>query len=638
MSNPKSSTYALTKTCIDLMNHVFKVNLLRGNHSLNKSTFNHGIIEKYMSDEKQLQRYEISISAPTFALACNPTSKGVKIRTIIELTFTTLLKVVQTIEVEQNKEELLQIQKLILQEDNKDTSINTEGELQQIDLKVECENLKSLYQSWLDKHNNSEPNRKISDEPEIDKKYNKFFDVLQNISATTSKSKEVQTLIKPKIIEFCEQQRLLGTSKPILLDKVYVNLEDDISIPKKIKEKLDQDRLRLLIVGSLGYGKTTFLKKLALSVIKEPTLNAQVPFFVNLREYIDSARRNTLFDFIANLYGFTEESSKENLQNLFKGDSDNCVFLLDSLDQISDERSMRLISEIAYFVSQYPHNDYILSARDSVDISRLENFEVLNLQGINSENKKICFIKETVNSLNEIVFNKHFPELEINKIVNKVTEIATTGKVKDLMSKPLLLALVCYNYYYYYKQDPNIEENKYSNEWYIVHDSARFWIREQNRHLWNSNSLKDSLVNEEFIFLLLEFIAFRTLEDKILNVPKLKLSGYISEFIEIYIKVDRTQETIKHTQQVLSFLEDIYGFTIARKNQFVSLDGIYSFPHMIFRRYFAVRYILKNYSNDIFLNKFRNLEQFEDMNKYLQDFPEDLKQEVLGLGDEDLAC
>lgn len=398
MSNRKSSSssYVLTETCIKLMNLIFKISLSRSTNPQNGTPATYGIVRKYMKEciekEDKLKKYKLGLTAPTFNNASNP-SKGVKIGTIVRLTFTTLHKAVQTIEIEQSKKKLVELQQLILKEVSDCASLIAEEELKEIDLKSEYKNLKLIYETWLEENSGTADNNlKISDEPKISEKYNKFFDVVQNTSATTSK--ELQILVTPKIIEFCEKHKLLGVSKPISLDDVYVNLEDDISIPERIKEKIEQPGLRLLIVGSLGYGKTTFLKQLALSVLKEKTLNRQVPFFVNLREYIDSAKRNTLFDFIANLYGFTEESSKENLQNLFKGNSDNCVFLLDSLDQISDEQSRKLISAIMHFVSQYPNNDYILSTRDSVDISKLENFEILHLQGIKEENKKVDFIRQ----------------------------------------------------------------------------------------------------------------------------------------------------------------------------------------------------------------------------------------------------
>lgn len=137
---------------------------------------------------------------------------------------------------------------------------------------------------------------------------------------------------KQKIEEICRNHRHFK----IGLNDIYVDFQEELKIPTNIKVKIDQHSLRLIITGSLGIGKTTYLKKLALSILdtKEASVAPyQVPLFINLREYVDETKKNNvnLLCYIAKYYQF---DSVDPLRKLLLGESDTCILLLDSLDQI----------------------------------------------------------------------------------------------------------------------------------------------------------------------------------------------------------------------------------------------------------------------------------------------------------------
>lgn len=474
---------------------------------------------------------------------------------------------------------------------------------------------------------------------------------------------KIRDKVKTVIIERCKKVSLMKVLEPVDLDSIYVELNPTISIPSNIKKKIDTLKLRLLLVGSLGIGKTTYLKQLALQIIgedevigedeekkvdeKNSTFNDQVPFFINLRDYFESIKKKsiTLLEFIANSYGFTSEYDKNSLVNILKGEKDQCVLLLDSLDQFSDEESNDLIRDVLIFIEQYPQNDYILSSRDNISFAKLQNFEIFNLAGIDitttEEGDKQFICKNTI----EDFITKRIVKLEISKGTDdkKAKEIAKekaneildalkeNSDIREIASKPLMLEFICLKHSYDYAQNNDPELIQDADEWCIVHNTAKIWLKDHNQDLWdNERDDVSSFINQDFIYDLIEFIAFKAISDSITNISRTRLLQYITIFIkERYAWSDKLKLE-QSGQQVLQFLKNTYGISLIRE------ENSYSFFHTVFRNYFAIRYIL-HYEGH--LSYERSVESFKSaygenspwdnfLKTKLDGFPESLKEKI----------
>lgn len=478
---------------------------------------------------------------------------------------------------------------------------------------------------------------------------------------------KIRDKVKAIIIERCKKVSLMKVLEPVDLDSIYVELNPTISIPSNIKKKIEIFKLRLLLVGSLGIGKTTYLKQLALQIIGEDkvigedekkkvneensTFNNQVPFFINLRDYFESTKKKpiTLLEFIANSYGFTSESDKNSLINILKGEKDQCVLLLDSLDQFSDEESNDLIRDVLTFIEQYPQNDYILSSRDNISFAKLQNFEIFNLAGIDittteeGEKQFICkntiedFIRKRIVKLEiskrkaDEIANKKADEIA-NEIANKILDaLNKNSDIREIISKPLMLELICLKYSYDYSQNNDPELIQDENEWCIVHNTAKIWLKDHNQDLWdNERDDVNSFINQDFIYDLIEFIAFKAISDGITNILRTRLLQYITIFIKERYDWSDKLKLEQSGQQVVQFLKNTYGISLIRK------ENSYCFFHTIFKNYFAIRYIL-HYEGH--LSYKRSVESFKSaygenspwdnfLKTKFDDFPESLKEKI----------
>ncbi|WP_286394986.1 NACHT domain-containing protein [Pseudanabaena mucicola] len=489
----------------------------------------------------------------------------------------------------------------------------------------------------------------------------------------TSQTQFEQNTAQEKAKEFIEKTCRKHRHFPVMIIDIYVDFqEQNLKIPNGIKNKIKENSLHLIITGSLGIGKTTYLKKIALNILeirgskKDNVAPEQVPLFINLREYVDQLKENKvgLLRFIAKHYQIPDQTLKELLQG-----KDKCILLLDSLDQVSDSESNQLIDEIIEFDREYPNNDYILTSRDIVQIHKLENFEVIQLKGIETEclditpdlNSKAIvnneeiekFINEFIDEwhsnprderINQFIDNwieaglkketkntetdqrRELLQLQKREIKSRILrKLITNKELRNLASKPLMLSLICIEH---------VNDEKYNcsdkiTEWHIVHRAVKSWLENSNEDYWDEQekfSGNYTSLSINFVYDLLEFIAYKTIDIRILNISRNKLSQHINSFVKDYYGWDDKQKTSSFTDRTLRFLENTYGFTLIKD------DNIYSFPHVIFRNYFAIRYIYNKYENiATFEKEVTGKVQWDKIIDRARNFPTEL---IFGLPDD----
>ncbi|MFN6518261.1 MAG: NACHT domain-containing protein [Nostoc sp. CreGUA01] len=355
-----------------------------------------------------------------------------------------------------------------------------------------------------------------------------------------------------------------------------------------------------------------------------------------MREYIEQQKSQDLLDFIANKYSL----DKVNLEKILKyGKQDKCLLLFDGLDQVEENDRDYLVGQIKDFIQKYPINDYIISCRQFPKKGLLESFEELKLDKLDDSLKKE-FIKKRLNAIldkntrcdvcdvseekkdkslsqkdntkssnldqtNQLIDykDKSLSQKNNNKpnnldqtkqlinhlelVINDLElEIKENKNISQLCENPLMLALICLEYHNKGKRKLNLPETK----WAIIREAVAIWLEKWNiEQGWEAQKAYDT----SFIENLLSFIAYKTFKDSYLYLSKERLIKYIREFITDYEGKDSDgkYQLYAHAENIFQAIVDIYGMTLTASKDF------YSFPHNIFRNYFAILYIGRNYQS-----------------------------------------
>ena len=133
---------------------------------------------------------------------------------------------------------------------------------------------------------------------------------------------------------------------------------------------LEKDQNHHVVLGLAGSGKTTFLRRLGLSLIerkKQPQLPYKLPFFLSLRDYGNIIKEQEQFSLID---AVQTPLRKENLpappgwieHRLMKG---CCLILLDGLDEVPDPEIRQAVARwVETQMRVYGHkNRFILTSR-----------------------------------------------------------------------------------------------------------------------------------------------------------------------------------------------------------------------------------------------------------------------------------
>lgn len=224
------------------------------------------------------------------------------------------------------------------------------------------------------------------------------------------------------MIEQLGQVKVLGQRKPTALLSLYVRaniiekissrigrrmqeLEADFDFDNrqyyKNLETVDGEEIankldKFIILGKPGAGKTTFLRYIALAMLKEQSVieRRRLPIFVTLREWAD--KKIGLMDFIAKQFsicGFEEAS--QFIENILE--QGNCIVLFDGLDEVSQESNLdEIIKEIRDFTTKYGDNQFVISCRVAAYNHWFEQFTDVEMADFNQE-QIATFVKNWCN-------------------------------------------------------------------------------------------------------------------------------------------------------------------------------------------------------------------------------------------------
>ena len=393
---------------------------------------------------------------------------------------------------------------------------------------------------------------------------------------------------------------------PILLDDVYVAVQflDEKSMSKyETLENIEgtlreesksesgsssgerQDGMRvandeqyLMVLGGPGVGKSTFLRKVGLEVLKGKDGHFAyecTPVFLELKKFTeDSIDIKVLItkEFEICGYPYPAEMTEMALK------SDILLILLDGLDEVPDANVDNVVHKVQDFVNQYRQNRFIISSRRSVNIGASTQFANVEVADFDDSQIKRYIYKWFTSISNEST-RRLDGEVTTADLCWGTLNAPEHQAIKELVRNPLLLTFLCLVYgkthnfplnrAALYEKALNIFLEKWPDEKHVSRDLSI----SQYLNIWDEERL-------------LSEIAAKNFEDDRLLFKENELVDQIKEFGE------RNSITLSKVdaRNVLKSITVEQGFFVER------ISGIYSFPHLTFQEYLTANYFVRTQS------------------------------------------
>ena len=232
----------------------------------------------------------------------------------------------------------------------------------------------------------------------------------------------------------------------ILNDPLHFYLADKREIPRDAVEAASHpENTRMVVLGSLGYGKSTLIQFLALRWAESSRTsrsNLTFPIIIELRLYAEARRRRDTCDFLDFLcHGSCVwwRFSKDELQQRLRTNSVTVYF--DGLDEISN-RSLyeEVVTSILRFANEFPKTRMLVTSRAS-------SYQEV---GLRRAGFKHYVLEEFTGFQTSVFINKWYYQLYGNldsKILEKKTEdfadrIFDSVILRELAGCPLFLTVM----------------------------------------------------------------------------------------------------------------------------------------------------------------------------------------------------
>lgn len=318
---------------------------------------------------------------------------------------------------------------------------------------------------------------------------------LQKWAASSGIKKAATTLLnieKVKTIWSPEDEiSLQSFYYPSKLFKARRNGEE-IFIENKNIESLPSGNI--VIEGIVGQGKSIFMRHLAASSIRSPTLSA-IPAFLELRTI--SSKRN-LTDLIIN---FLESLGISPAAEAFEylASSEKIILLLDGFDEIPSECVSDIILEIETLQTRYPKLKIIISSRPRNHIQNVVGFQVLHISRLDPSDYDL-FISKLI----------HSPAKRFD-VVDALH--SCSDSIKGVISTPLMLTLLVI-VYQTEKEIPSTLSDFFEKLFGIVftkHDRLKAGFNRQHHTKLSERKLKQLF--DAFCFMAIHLGGGRSLEN-----------------------------------------------------------------------------------------------------------------------------
>ncbi len=320
---------------------------------------------------------------------------------------------------------------------------------------------------------------------------------------------------------------------------------------------------RLVVLGSPGIGKSTFLKKVGLEALKWETSGYRhevLPVFLELKRF--DASQKDIETFIAAEFeecGFPE--AKTFTQRMLA--AGKLLVLLDGLDEVSSDHVDRAIVQIGNLVDRYDQNRFITSCRIAAYKGGFPRFKDVTMANFDDRQIK-TFIDRW--------FHR---EPELAEQCWKLLKSPEYKAAKELGQTPLLLTLLCA----VYGESLTFPKRRAT----LYGEALEVWLKNwaTERRVHRDPIYRDLCLEDEQI--LLSEIAYRSFSKQQLFFSKKELTKQIRAFLTSNLNAPKHLDA----EAVLKAIQIQQGILVERARD------QYSFSHLTFQEYLTAQYIVE---------------------------------------------
>ncbi|MEH1910908.1 NACHT domain-containing protein [Nostoc sp.] len=416
-----------------------------------------------------------------------------------------------------------------------------------------------------------------------------------------------------KIQDQCGILQLLDINRPVAIDDIYidVNILESIASqqyleitklqsidPKEFDRfglgEADQNQIpgthavktysKLRVLGKPGVGKTTFLQYLAIQCNQGAFAGNQVPIFITLRNFAQESKITSEFSllkYIRQEFHTSRISDPSVIETLLS--TGRVLLLLDGMDEVLNQQSNAVLSEIRRFSEKYHQNQFVATCRTAVQKLRLRGFTDVEIAPFTSEQIRAFAQKWFVAFPNT---NTQDGLAQSIQFIQKL-ELDENWEFRQLVVTPLFLHLACWLFHGqekfptkrtdFYKQGLDLVLGKW--------DEARGIERDD---VYRGFLLPQKLK-------LLSQIAAATFEQGQYFFEQRIVEKYIGEYIQSLTNAPIDAESLQiESEAALKAIEAQHGLLAERAR------GIFSFSYLAFQEYLTARKIVASHNLQAF--------------------------------------
>ncbi|MEH1960661.1 MAG: NACHT domain-containing NTPase [Nostoc sp.] len=416
-----------------------------------------------------------------------------------------------------------------------------------------------------------------------------------------------------KIQDQCGILQLLDINRPVAIDDIYidVNILESIASqqyleitklqsidPKEFDRfglgEADQNQIpgthavktysKLRVLGKPGVGKTTFLQYLAIQCNQGAFAGNQVPIFITLRNFAQESKITSEFSllkYIRQEFHTSRISDPSVIETLLS--RGRVLLLLDGMDEVLNQQSNAVLSEIRRFSEKYHQNQFVATCRTAVQKLRLRGFTDVEIAPFTSEQIRAFAQKWFVAFPNT---NTQDGLAQSIQFIQKL-ELDENWEFRQLVVTPLFLHLACWLFHGqekfptkrtdFYKQGLDLVLGKW--------DEARGIERDD---VYRGFLLPQKLK-------LLSQIAAATFEQGQYFFEQRIVEKYIGEYIQSLTNAPIDAESLQiESEAALKAIEAQHGLLAERAR------GIFSFSYLAFQEYLTARKIVASHNLQAF--------------------------------------